>query len=66
MKLKNYIIAAIVLVFFIFIIQNASSVTVTFLFFQVTMPRALLLFITLIVGLVVGIFLPFNVKRKSK
>lgn len=65
MKIKNYIIAAIVLLFLIFIIQNVSSVTVTFLFFQVTMPRALLLFITLITGLVIGIFLPFNVKRKK-
>lgn len=41
---------------FLFIIQNLQIVDVTFLFWTVTMSRALLILITLAVGFLIGWF----------
>ncbi|MBN1408773.1 MAG: LapA family protein, partial [Calditrichaceae bacterium] len=63
----KYIIALILFVLFlIFIIQNTVSVTVKFLIFEATMPQAILLFITLAAGVVIGVFLPYRFKKERK
>lgn len=59
-------IAAIVLgvVGIIIAIQNTASVETRLLFVTVTMPRAVLLFITLLIGFVSGIFASMVMKKK--
>ncbi|MDP2647091.1 MAG: LapA family protein [Desulfobacterales bacterium] len=39
----------------IFVFQNIDTITLSFLIWDVSMPRALMLFITLTVGVVIGI-----------
>jgi uncharacterized integral membrane protein len=50
----------------IFVFQNIHTVTVHFLIFEISMPRALLLIITLAVGFLIGIFMPFEFKKNRK
>ncbi len=63
----SHIIGAVMLaIFIIFILQNMASVNVNFLVFEISMPRALLLSLTLLIGVLIGIFLPFELQRKRK
>ncbi len=51
----------------IFIIQNVAVVEVSFLFWSISMSRALLIFILLVIGFTLGWFLHSYVSyRKSK
>lgn len=51
----------------IFIIQNVTSVDVSFLFWSISMSRALLIFFTLVIGFILGWFLHgYFSYRKSK
>jgi len=60
----NHILGAVLLaVFIIFVLQNMASVSVNFLVFEITMPRAILLSVTLLVGILIGIVLPFGSLR---
>jgi uncharacterized integral membrane protein len=63
MKPKYIIATILIILFLVFVIQNVSSVTVSFLIFDITMPRALVLSLTFAIGLLVGIFLPFEFKK---
>jgi len=55
-KMKAKLIVGLVLValVMIFTLQNTEVVTIQFLFGQVTMSRALILFIVLIIGMFLG------------
>jgi len=66
MSLSHIMGAALLAIFIIFILQNMASVTVNFLVFEISMPRALLLSLTLLIGVLIGIFLPFELQRKRK
>ena len=66
MALKNVLGAALISVFIVFVIQNLSQVTVNFLVFTIIMPRAVLLSGTLLMGIVIGIMLPFELRKSSK
>lgn len=59
----KYLIIVLLIIFAIFVVQNMASVTVSFLVYDVTMPRALLLMFTLALGIVVGILLPFRLSK---
>jgi len=51
----------------IFIIQNVAAVEVTFLFWSISMSRALLVFFTLVAGIILGWFLnTYYSYRKAK
>lgn len=51
----------------IFIIQNVAAVEVSFLFWSLTLSRALLIFFTFIIGFVSGWFLnSYSQYRKAK
>ena len=54
-KIKTIIAVAVSLLILIVILQNTQAVETRLLFMKITMPRALLLFITLLVGFVIGI-----------
>lgn len=60
----SMIIAGLVV---IFITQNVVAVDVTFLFWSISMSRALLIFFVLVIGFVLGWFLhSYFVYKKSK
>jgi uncharacterized integral membrane protein len=42
---------------FVFALQNVVNVEVRFLFWSITLPRSLLIFTVLVVGVIVGWFL---------
>ncbi len=54
-KLKVVAIALLALVVVVVVLQNTQAVDTKLLFFTVTMPRAALLFGTLIIGFVIGV-----------
>ena len=66
MSAKYIIFIVLLILFMIFIIQNTASVTVKFLTFEAMMPRAVLLTITLAVGVFIGIFVPYGIKKDRK
>ena len=57
MNLKLIIILIVASLIVIFITQNATVVDVRFLFWNVSMSRALLIFFLLAIGIVLGWFL---------
>ena len=63
MSVKFVVLLFLVVLFLIFIFQNIETVSVSFLMFEMNMPRALLLIITFMVGLLAGIFIPFEYRR---
>lgn len=63
MSIKIIIVLILLSLFLVFIFQNIETVSVSFLMFEINMPRALLLIITLAAGLIIGIFIPYEFKR---
>jgi len=67
MSFKLILILIIAGLAVIFITQNVAAVDVTFLFWSLSLSRALLIFFVLIIGLVLGWFLnSYFVYRKTK
>jgi uncharacterized integral membrane protein len=61
------IVAILVLFVLIFLAQNIQVVTVSFLFWDISMSRAVLLFFSLLTGLIIGWFLhSYLLYRKDK
>ena len=56
-KIRNIIIVLLVVLAIIVIFQNTQAVETKLLFVTITMPRALLLMATFLVGLAVGFIL---------
>lgn len=65
-SLKNIIAAVLILLTIIVVLQNTESVETSLLFATVSMPRALLLLITLLVGVVVGLVLGTRMPKLAK
>ena len=55
-NLKTLLVVGIVLLVIIIILQNTRAVETKLLFMTITMPRALLLILTFLVGFVGGVF----------
>lgn len=66
MSFKMISIIILIILFLVFTFQNIETVMVSFLMFDVSMPRALLLILTFAVGLLIGIFIPIEFKNKNK
>jgi uncharacterized integral membrane protein len=64
LKLTSAAILAILVVILIF--QNTTAVDTKILFITVTMPRALLLFITWLIGVAVGLLLALTTVAKQE
>ena len=64
--LKHLIILALVILLTIVVVQNTEEVETHLVFFDVTMPRALLLLVTLLVGFTLGITMSGMIRRKAK
>lgn len=65
-KLKIVAIAAIILVVVIVVLQDRQDVETKLLFFTVTMPRAALLFGTLIIGFAIGVLTAGHIVSTAK
>jgi uncharacterized integral membrane protein len=58
MKSKIVIIILLAVLLIIFVLQNTEIVVIKFWFWDLSIPRALLLFVTFAVGLIIGLMVP--------
>ena len=65
-KAKILIAAALAILVLIVVLQNTQTVETKLLFFTVTMPRAALLFGTLIVGFAIGVLTAGHIVSVAK
>lgn len=65
MKSKIIVIVVLTVLLIIFVLQNTENVVVHFWFWDLSLPRALLLFVTFAVGLIIGLMVPTSRKLKS-
>lgn len=56
-KTAIYFSVFIVLVVLVFVFQNMDVVTVDFFFWEISLPRAMLLSLTLIIGILLGLLI---------
>jgi len=66
MKLKLISIIVVLLIFALFVVQNAQVVTVSFLFWKIESSRAIVLITTFVFGLFSGLIFTRIFKRKNK
>jgi uncharacterized integral membrane protein len=66
MKTKLFIASGLILLVMIFAVQNAATVDIRLLFWNVAFPRSLLIFMMLLIGVVIGWFLQsvFRILKK--
>ena len=57
MNFKITLVVILVCLALIFVAQNIQVVTVSFLFWEISMSRAILLFFSLLIGFIIGWFL---------
>lgn len=62
---KHITIFIIALLILIVVLQNTAVVETHLLFFTISMPRALLLFLTFLIGFLLGVFLTISRERRS-
>ena len=62
MKSKIVIIILLAVLLIIFVLQNTEIVIIKFWFWDLSIPRALLLFVTFAVGLIIGLMVPTSQK----
>lgn len=64
MKAKVWIIIVIAVLLLIILVQNTGPVTLNLFFWEITMPQILLLFFSIIIGLVIGCIIRLFSKKK--
>ena len=64
-KLHQYTVIGLTILAAIFILQNMQTVTVNILFWQINMPRALLIGFLLVIGILIGLLLRLG-RNKAK
>ena len=62
-NMRKIVIIILLALSIIFILQNIQTVTVSFLTISISMPRALLLTITLVFGIIIGLIIPKNILK---
>jgi uncharacterized integral membrane protein len=60
---KLILVMILLLLFAIAVLQNTQPVSLKFLFWSVSMPRAILILISALIGLVLGLY--FSVRAKK-
>ena len=63
--MKIYVAAVLAILVIIVVLQNTFAVTPKLLFFETQMPLAVLLFVTLVIGYVLGILTAGKRKKKK-
>ena len=66
MRIKIGIIIVFVILIVVFALQNTDIVSVKFWFWEVQTPRALLIFLCLVIGLFIGFLVSSPVGKKQK
>jgi uncharacterized integral membrane protein len=59
-KLHQYVVITLSILTAIFILQNMQTVAVDILFWQINMPRALLISFVLVIGISIGLLVRFG------
>lgn len=65
-RLKLVIALVLTVLVLVVLVQNTDTVETRLLFATVTMPRAMLLFGTLLIGFVLGLLLSFSLSKKPR
>ena len=65
MKIKVIIIILLAILLIVFVLQNTETVNVNFFFWDLSIPRALLLFVCFAVGLIFGLLIPSSRLKKD-
>jgi uncharacterized integral membrane protein len=66
MKTKVVIIILLIVLLIIFVLQNTEIVMVKLFFWELSLPVALLLFVCLAMGLLIGLLIPTSRKKEEK
>ena len=65
MKAKTIFIIVLTILIVIFALQNTEVVNVKLLFWSIQIPRALLIFCCLGVGVIIGLMIPSSKKKED-
>lgn len=63
---KHWAVAVLLVIVIIVVFQNTDAVETKLLFATITMPRALLLILTLLIGVIAGLLLGTRLAHRSK
>lgn len=66
MKTKIFVIALLAVLLIIFVLQNTEMVIINLFFWDISIPRALLIFVCFAMGLVFGLLIPSSGKSKAE
>ena len=66
MKTKIFVIVLLAVLLIIFVLQNTEMVIVNCFFWDLSIPRALLIFVCFAMGLVFGILIPSSGRNKQE
>lgn len=66
MSFKNALSTALLVLLTIFIVQNFALVTVSFLFWEISLPRSIVLLIVFVIGLLTGILMSQRQSTKER
>ncbi len=66
MKTKIIIIIILAVLLIIFVLQNTAIVEIKFWFWELSIPRALVLFICFAMGLIIGLIIPSTRKNEEQ
>ncbi|ARD44214.1 hypothetical protein A3Q33_07745 [Colwellia sp. PAMC 21821] len=61
-KLNRYLILVLSILCLVIVLQNMETVSISFLFWEFSMPRAILIGMMLVIGLLIGLILKSNRK----
>jgi len=61
-KLNRYLILVLSILCLVIVLQNMATVSISFLFWEFSMPRAILIGMMLVIGLLIGLILKSNRK----
>ncbi len=64
MKTKVFVIALLAVLLIIFVLQNTEMVIINLFFWDISIPRALLIFVCFAMGLVIGLLIPSSGKKE--
>lgn len=64
MKTKIVVIAMLAVLLIIFVLQNTEAVIVKLLLWDISIPRALLIFVCFVMGLVFGLLIPSSGNKR--
>jgi putative membrane protein len=66
MKTKVFVIALLAVLLIIFVLQNTEMVIINLFFWDLSIPRALLVFVCFAMGLVIGLLIPSSGKSEQE